>query len=212
MILDPDVLRDNLLKYTALAFGLLPKIDRSVILDAGCGTGGPTICLAELTKGIIVALDTDQRALARLAEKLTQKGLSNRVMVLNGAIEKMPFHEAAFDIVWAEGSISHLGFAAAKEILGRYLRSGGFLVLHDDAAGYSEKLQTAQTGGFSLHAFFLLSDAVWWDEYYRHLDHALTHTDSVRPPHELGALRKELEHFKIEPSRFQSAFFVMRKV
>jgi hypothetical protein len=33
----------------------------------------------------------------------------------------------------------------------------------------------------------------------------------VRPPHKLSVIQKELEQFRIEPNRFQSAFFVMRK-
>jgi SAM-dependent methyltransferase len=211
VILDPDIFRNNLLKYTTLAFGLIPKIDKPTILDAGCGTGVPTVRLAELCDGRIVALDTDQIALDRLSEKLVQKGLSNRVKLLNCPIEKMPFDKGTFDVVWAEGSISHLGFKAAREILGMYLKSGGFLVLHDDANGYFEKIHSVQNAGLSLVAFFLLSDRVWWDEYYKHLELALRDADSVRPPHKLSVIQKELEQFRIEPNRFQSAFFVMRK-
>jgi SAM-dependent methyltransferase len=211
VILDPDIFRNNLLKYTTLAFGLIPKIDKPTILDAGCGTGVPTVRLAELCDGRIVALDTDQIALDRLSEKLVQKGLSNRVKLLNCPIEKMPFDKGTFDVVWAEGSISHLGFKAAREILGMYLKSGGFLVLHDDANGYFEKIHSVQNAGLSLVAFFLLSDRVWWDEYYKHLELALLDADSVRPPHKLSVIQKELEQFRIEPNRFQSAFFVMRK-
>jgi SAM-dependent methyltransferase len=211
VILDPDAFRSNVLKYTTLAFGVLPKLDRPTILDAGCGTGVPTIRLAELCDGIVVALDTDQISLGRLAEKLVQKGLSDRVMLVNCPIEKMPFDKETFDVVWAEGSISHLGFKAAEEILGQYLKSGGFLVLHDDANSYLEKLHTVESLGFSLLGFFLLSDRVWWDEYYKPLESALARADSVRPPHQLDAILKELEQFRIEPNRFRSAFFIMRK-
>jgi SAM-dependent methyltransferase len=211
MILDPDTFRANLLKYTDLAFGLLPKIERPTILDAGCGTGVPTIRLAELCDGKVVALDTDQAALRRLAEKLAQKGLSNRVTLVNCPIEKIPFVKETFDVVWAEGSISRLGFKAAKDILGQYLKHGGFLVVHDDANGYLEKICTVESAGFSLLGFFHLSDRVWWDQYYKHLESALASADSVRPPHELSAILKELQQFRIEPNRFQSSFFVMRK-
>jgi hypothetical protein len=124
----------------------------------------------------------------------------------------MPFNKEVFDLIWAEGSISHLGFKSAKKILGRYLKSGGFLVVHDDANSYLEKISTAQTTGFSLLGFFVLSDRIWWDEYYKHLESALASTVSVRPPHKLSVIRKELAQFRHDPNRFQSAFFIMRKV
>lgn len=211
MILDPDIFRSNLLKYTTLAFGLLPKIDKPTILDAGCGTGVATIHLAELCDGTVVALDTDKVALGRLAEKLKQEGLSDRIALVDSPIENMPFDKGTFDVVWAEGSISQLGFKAAKEILARYLKSGGFLIVHDDANSYLEKLYTASSKGFSLLGFFLLPESVWWDEYYKPLESALANATSVRPPHQLSAILKELEEFRNEPNRFKSAFFIMRK-
>jgi SAM-dependent methyltransferase len=210
-MLDPDSFRSNLLKYTTLAFTLLPRMDKPSILDAGCGTGVPTIRLAELSDGMIVALDTDQIALDRLAQKLRHKGLLNRVTLLNCRLEKMPFNKEVFDIIWAEGSISHLGFKTAKEMLGKHLKIGGFLVMHVDANNYLEKISIAGSTGFSLLGFFLLSERVWWDEFYKHLESALVGTHSVCPPFKLSEMQKELEQFRIEPKRFQSAFFIMRK-
>ena len=63
----------------------------------------------------------------------------------------------------------------------------------------------------SLLGFFLLSDGAWWDEYYKPLESALAKADSVRPPHQLSVILKEVEQFRIEPHRFRSAFFIMRK-
>jgi hypothetical protein len=102
LILDPDTFRANLLKYTTLAFSVLPRLHRPNILDAGCGT-------------------------------------------------------------------------------------------------------------FVLLGFFLLSDAVWWHEYYKPLETSLAGADSVCPPHTIDGIKKELEQFKNDPKRFQSAFFVTEK-
>lgn len=211
MILDPDTFRAHLLKYTTLAYSLLPKLDSPRILDAGCGTGVPTVHLAEISGGTIVAIDTDSAAIAKLAEKLTHKGLSNRVQLINAPMENLPFDKESFDIVWAEGSISHLGFEAALRLLGTYAKVGGFVVLHDEAGDYMHKISTVKATGYVLLGFFLLSHIVWWDEYYKHLDVSLASADSVCPPHALDAIEKELEDYSKDPRRFQSAFFVTKR-
>lgn len=211
MILDPDTVRSNLLTYTDTAFALLPRLDNPTILDAGCGTGVPTVRLAELSGGTVVALDTNPVALLRLAEKIRQKGLVGRVTLVNCAIEHMPFVKKVFDVIWAEGAIAHLGFAPATRLLGEYLKDGGFLVVHDDAADVLQKISTIHGAGFSLMGFFLLAENVWWEQYYRHLASAVEGAVTVRPPHDLGRIRTELEQFGREPERFQSAFFIMRK-
>jgi SAM-dependent methyltransferase len=200
-----------LLKYTTLAYTLLPALDRPRILDAGCGTGVPTVHLAEISGGTIVAVDTDAAAIAKLAEKLTHKGLSTRVQLMNAPMESLPFDKESFDIVWAEGSISRLGFEAALRLLGTYAKEGGFVVFHDEVGDYLHKISTVQATGYVLLGFFLLSQSVWWDEYYKPLDANLASADSASPPHSLHAIKKELEEYTMNPSRFQSAFFVTQK-
>ena len=211
LILDPDTFRANLLKYTTLAFSVLPRLHRPNILDAGCGTGVPTIHLAELSDGTIVAIDTDDVALTKLTEKLARKGLSSRVTAMKASMQHLPFDKYSFDVVWAEGSISHFGFEAALEVLGRYVKTDGFLILHDDAGDCLHKMSMIHSRGFVLLGFFLLSDAVWWHEYYKPLETSLAGADSVCPPHTIDGIKKELEQFKNDPKRFQSAFFVTKK-
>ncbi|HJX03327.1 MAG TPA: class I SAM-dependent methyltransferase, partial [Dehalococcoidia bacterium] len=58
-----DGFRKRLLKYTRKAFQLLPQLDHPRILDIGCGSGVPTLELARLSNGEIVAVDNDAGAL-----------------------------------------------------------------------------------------------------------------------------------------------------
>lgn len=211
MILNPDTYRSNLLAYTTLAYNVLPRTQKPSILDAGCGTGVPTIHLAEISEGTIVAIDINPQALAVLAGKVADKGLSHRITLKQCAIEMLPFDRDSFDIVWAEGSIAHLGFTTAGEILGKHLKPGGFLVIHDDAGDFLQKLSAVPGMGFSLLGLLLLSEDVWWNEYYRHLGSAVADAGEATPPHTLSGIRKELELFRAEPNRFQSAFFIMKK-
>jgi len=46
-----DGIRKHLLKYTRKAFRMLPHVDNPRILDIGCGSGFPTLELAEAEPG-----------------------------------------------------------------------------------------------------------------------------------------------------------------
>ena len=81
--IEKDQFRERFIKYTTLAFQMLPKIKSPHILDVGCGSGIPTIVLAKLSDGEIIAIDTDQRLLDRLKKRVEELGFSNRVFTKN---------------------------------------------------------------------------------------------------------------------------------
>ncbi|MFX1563208.1 MAG: class I SAM-dependent methyltransferase [Promethearchaeota archaeon] len=131
-----DSFRERLLKYTRKAFHLLPKLDKPRILDVGCGSGVPTLELAKLSKGEVVGLDLDQSLLDELNIKIKRKGLSIRLSTRNCSMVEMDFPDASFDIIWAEGSISSIGFERGLKEWRRLLKPRGFLVLHDDSQAF----------------------------------------------------------------------------
>ena len=69
MTIDTDAYRKNLLKYTGIAYALLPPMDKPLILDSGCGTGVPTIYLAQISKGNVIGVDIDGTALKKWKTK-----------------------------------------------------------------------------------------------------------------------------------------------
>ena len=107
---EKDYLRENMNKYTEKAFEILPKIDKPHILDVGCGTGVPTIKLAEISGGYITGLDNDETSLEILHRKIKARGLDKQVKVINESIFTMDFPAESFDIIWAEGSVFLMGF------------------------------------------------------------------------------------------------------
>ncbi len=138
---DKDLIREGLVKYTRKAFQMLPRLDKPRILDVGCGSGIPTMELAKLSGGEIIGLDIDERLLDVLAGKIKKAGLSDRVKVMKRSIFTMDFPPASFDIIWAEGSISVVGFERGLREWRQFLKPNGFLAVHDEMGDIPLKLE-----------------------------------------------------------------------
>jgi SAM-dependent methyltransferase len=119
------------LGFTRKAYRMLPDLDKPRILDVGCGQGGPTLELARLSGGQVTGLDIDESALHALARRADEEGLSHRVQAVHGSMFDIDFADESFDVIWAEGSIHILGFERALAEWRRFLRPGGFLVVHE---------------------------------------------------------------------------------
>jgi len=197
--MDRDDLRRNLLGFTDRAFEFLPPLEKPRVLDIGCGTGVPTLRLAELTGGQIVGLDSDREALETLRARAEALGISGRIEVRAGSLEEIPFEEGSFDLLWCEGAVSVLGFRESLQSWRRLLKPGGYLVVHDEAGDIGGKNLAVREEGYTLLGHFEISEQVWWDEYYALADVEL----------ELE-LAEEISQFRARPEQFRSAFFVLR--
>ena len=211
-----DQLREGLVKYTRKAFKMLPKRPFPCILDIGCGSGVPTMELAKLSDGEIVAIDTSQTALDRLAGKIKKAGLAARVRAENCSMLNIDLPDASFDIIWAEGSIAVIGFEKGLKDWRRLIKTGGLLVVHDDLGDLTEKRKQISQCGYELINLFVLSEDIWWNEYYILLDKKLNeiwikHASNVKTVTIMDNDQREIDTFKQEPKRYRSVFFVMRK-
>lgn len=212
-----DHLREGLSKYTREAYQMLPKLDKPRILDIGCGSGVPTIELARLSNGRIIGLDIDQRLLDRLEKKVKEAGFSNRVKTLKCSMFEIDFPDESFDIIWSEGSISEIGFEKGLKEWGHFLKTNGFLVVHDDIKNTGKKLKQIPKCGYSLLGHFLLPDDTWWIEYYGPLEKRIQELriEYVDDKESLKLLEKEqneIDMFKNNPKIYGSVFFVMQKI
>jgi len=127
-----DECRKNLNKYTIKAFSIIPKIDKPIILDAGCGTGVPTLALSELCNGNIFAVDPNQPSINWLTEKVTTLKLNNRIKIFNDSILNPSLFNFKFDIILAEGLLNVIGFETGLQILINYLKNERYLIIHDE--------------------------------------------------------------------------------
>ncbi len=214
---DKDEVRSRLNKYTRKAFSMLPKLNQPNILDLGCGSGEPTLELARLTDGNIIAIDIDQGVLAKLRAKLAQTGLTDRVTVINRSITALDFPEESFDILWSEGSIAVLGFTRGLKEWSRFIKPGGYLAVHDELADLEHKLEQIPQNNLKLLSHFLIPFETWRDEYFIPLEERLKEFDGLtiddpKTIEELADARNDLKMFKKTPERNQSVFFVMQKI
>ena len=213
---DKDLIREGLNKYTRKAFHVLPELDKPRILDVGCGSGVPTMELASLSNGQIVGLDINQLLLDRLKRKIERAGLSDRIKTLKCSMLDMDFPDGSFDIIWAEGSISIIGFKKGLEEWRRFLRPNGFLVVHDEIGNITGKLGHISNCGYELLEYFTLDEDIWWIEYFGPLEKQINeirakHANDSKALMALDDGQREIDMFKKNPRLNCSAFFVMRK-
>jgi SAM-dependent methyltransferase len=173
---------------TARALALIRDLPPApAVLDLGCGTGGQTIDLAELTSGTIVAMDSHAPSIERLRATAARLGLSERVSPMVGDMANPGLPPGSFDLVWSEGALYNLGIENALLICRGLLRPGGCLAftdavwLRDDPppevkesfdldyptmGKVSDVLAIIDRSGFSLTGHFTLPEEAWWEDFY----------------------------------------------
>ena len=224
--------------YTQRAFQMLPPLDDPSILDVGCGTGEPTLELARLSQGKVLAIDIHQPYLDELTKKIERAGLSDRVRAVHCSMFDMDFPDESFDIVWAEGSIFIIGLDRGLKEWRRLIKPNGFLVVHEMAwlrpdppqeiydywqevypgiRTVPETLQQIPDLGYEIIGHFTLPEDAWWVEYYGPLERRIQQLRKkyVKDPEALVVLDKEQEEidmFRKYHKWYGSVFFVMRKI
>jgi SAM-dependent methyltransferase len=101
---------------------------RGRVLDAGCGSGGTALSLAEET-GFAVGLDLEARFRDSGTRLRSERRVSNAAFV-QGNGQQLPFRADSFDLVLSHSVIEHV--VSAEDYLlecRRVLRSGGLLYL-----------------------------------------------------------------------------------
>ncbi|UCG00753.1 MAG: class I SAM-dependent methyltransferase [Candidatus Heimdallarchaeota archaeon] len=214
--IDRDIFRKKFNQYTRKAFYMLPELSNPRILDIGCGSGEPTIELAALCKGEIIGIDIDQSGLNKLNSKIKAKGLTNRVKAMKCSLFDIDFPNESFDILWAEGVITTIGFERGLKEWRRLIKPKGFLVVHDDIRDMDSKLSAIPSCKYKLLNHFLLPGDTWWKDYYEPLEVrvneiALEYKNNPAVLKTLHKYQNEIKRVK-RMKKVNSVFFIMQKM
>jgi len=193
---------------------LLPTLDNPRILDVGCGTGIPTMALADLTQGEIVAIDIDLQAIRHLQKKILQRGLSSRVEAIHCSLEELSSPPESFEIIWEEGVIHMLDLEEFLTITKRLLKSGGFLVINETITWLERHRVQFLHKGFDFWTQFLLPKNSWWTEYYAVLEKRVEELRCAKNfTQDITKLQRyadEIALVKPDPGKYDCGFYVLR--
>lgn len=158
-----------------------------IVLDLGCGVGGQTLHLAELTSGAIAAVDTHKPCVQRLRQTVIRRGLSHRIWPVVGDMAHPAFASGSFDLVWSEGALYNIGIDAALRVCRPLLRPGGYIAFSDavwrkedpppevravfeaDYPGMgraADVMAIIDRSGLEVIGHFTLPDEAWWTDFY----------------------------------------------
>jgi SAM-dependent methyltransferase len=227
--------RASAAKALALCRDLPPS---PAVIDLGCGVGGQTLHLAELTPGTIVAVDNHAPSIERLRATVAEHGLSQRVSPVVGNLSNLEQPPASFDLVWSEGALYNIGIESALRVCHSLLRPGGYLAFTDAVwckenpppevkASFEDDYPTMgrvpdvlaaiKRCDLSFIGHFTLPDEAWWDDFYTPMRHRIeelrsSYADDDEALAVLDQLAQEPETHQRYSDYYAYEFFVTRRV
>jgi len=207
-----DKCREGLLKYLSEAFFQIPKTDNPKILDIGCGTGVPTIWIAENTNGIITAIDTSKTSLDWIKEKISMKNLDNQIITSNISFNDLKDNQDYYDIIVAEGFLNVIGFESGFPVIIDMLAHNGYFIIHDEYMDHERKCALINKYQSKIIGTLYLDENVWWNDYYRLLETEIKSIDNSQTKDLFIPDIKEIDLYKIDSSPFKSIYYIIKKL
>ncbi len=206
-----DKCRKGLLKYLDKAVLKIPTIENPQILDAGCGTGVPTLMIANKLKGKITAIDTDKKSVDFFESKAKELKLSDNINLFNCSLFDAKINNNQYDLIIAEGLLNAVGFEKGFLRVIELLKRKGFIIIHDEFLNQNKKIEFIENNDCRLLDSFVLDEKVWWNDYFKCLEKEIC---SIRNKSLLKLFERDLQDiklFKESPSGYISAYYVIEK-
>lgn len=214
---------------------ILPLPDKPKILDIGCGTGRSTFVLAEACPGAkILAVDTHQPFLDKLAVGAKERGLDIATRCLSMDALEGEVDEESVDLIWSEGAAYIMGFEEALKSWRGLLKEDGAMVvselcwLTDDPpedvqefwakeypnmASVEETVDRASKAGFRVFDKIVLPEGAW-ESYYGPLEDrldALSKEKDETMQTVISMTLREIDIYRRHPGAYSYVMFLMRQ-
>ncbi|KAG5440046.1 hypothetical protein PCK2_000654 [Pneumocystis canis] len=103
-----------------------------MVLDVGCGVGGPAFEICVFTGANIIGLNNNDYQLARAKVYAEKKGLSDKLKFVKGDFMQMPFSANSFDKVYSiEATVHAPSLEGVYGEVYRVLKPGGIFALYE---------------------------------------------------------------------------------
>ncbi|MDJ1137189.1 methyltransferase domain-containing protein [Streptomyces iconiensis] len=117
----------------------------SLVLDLGSGFGGSARYLADTFGCRVQALNLSEVENERHRELNSERKLTDRIDVVDGSFESIPFPDSSVDVVWSQDAFLHSGDRIrVLEEIRRVLKPGGQLVFTDPMAADGTSVSAIQ--------------------------------------------------------------------
>ena len=142
--------------------------------------------LGENTACEIIGVDACPVFIDQFNQNARIKNLQDRVKVIEGNMENLPFQEEAFDLIWSEGAIYNIGFERGINEWRKFLKPGGYIAVTENTWFTEErpaeiqefwqkiypeidtipnKVAQMQKAGYLPVATYILPETIWTDYY-----------------------------------------------
>ena len=207
-----DNCRKGLIKHLDIVFSVIPCLDNPEILDIGCGTGVPTLWIADNYSGTIIAIDTDKNSLDWLQKKINDKSLQDKVTISNISFFDYRLLPGYFDIILAEGFLNIVGFERGFLKIIEILKRNRYLIIHDEFKDHEKKCDFIKDNKCKLIYTLYLDENVWWNDYYKQLELEIRSIDNEHTRKLFKSDLKEIESYKLDSSPFRSIYYIVEKL
>lgn len=105
---------------------------KSRVIDLGAGYGGAARYLSKRFGCAVDCINLSETQNERNREITDKQGLSDKIEVIDGSFESLPYKEPLFDVVWSQDSFLHSGERAkVMDEIDRVLLPGGQIIFTD---------------------------------------------------------------------------------
>lgn len=195
--------------------------------------GRQTAVLASALDGPVTAVDLLPEMIEGLHRRMETEGRTEQVTGIVASMLSLPFAEASFDLLWAEGSIYNIGFEKGLTQWRQFLKPDGFIAVTEcswlssarpDEMGFfrdnfpeiddiSGKIRCMERAGYRPVAHFILPDSCWTENYYapaaaRAREFLATYDDAPLARHFVERLEEEIEQYRRYGRRYGYVFYI----